>query len=315
MLGIYLFFAVSAFSFTGGGVDSVAATENRWEHTGKPYLTKEFSIQGAGVLKTFTANGNIDVLPSSLSNKVKVELYVDRGFSFWSNANNLDNFRITMLKRDKEIIASVERKKRDTGLFSGSVSFSFKIYVPEAMSSELKTLSGDISLAKMHGRQMVKTGGGHISVTDVRGQFKGFTSAGNIEIKDSQGTIFAQSEDGNITIDRSSGEFRLRTKEGRIWSERISGTMLARVEHGDIRAKFIQVGQGIKLETSDGDVDVELPDRAGYELTLQGSRVRFLEAEKVDGRVRGASIIGEYKGSGPPIDLRARTGNVTLKIK
>ncbi|NGP87886.1 DUF4097 family beta strand repeat-containing protein [Fodinibius halophilus] len=314
-MAIYLFFVIPTYSFNGGVVDSITTTENGRPSTSKPYITKEFSISGAGALKAFTANGNIDVLPSSSIDQVTVELYVDRGFSFWSNANNLDNFRITILKRDNEIVASVERKKRDTGLFSGSISFSFKIYVPESMSSELKTLSGDISLAEVHGQQMVKTGGGHISVTDASGQFKGYTSAGNIEIKDSQGTIYAQSESGDIRIDRSSGEFRLRTKEGNILSERISGTMLGRVKNGDISARFIRVGKGINLETTAGDIDVEVPNRTGYQLMLRGSKIQFAESDEVDGQIETDHIKGRYGDSGPPIELRTYAGKIMLEIK
>lgn len=278
-------------------------------------MTKEFELIDSGLLKVFTVAGNIDIIPSSSTEKVKVELYVDRGFAFWSNANNLDNFRITMLKRGNEIIASVERKKRDRGFFSDRMSFSFRVYVPESISTDLKTLGGNILMRNVHGEQAAKTDGGNITLRNVSGHLKAYTSGGNIEVTDSQGTIYAQTEGGNIRLDRSSGEFRLRTRGGRILSERISGTMIARVGGGDISADFMRVGEGINLETSAGDIDLSVPDQVGYELLLSGSEVHFSEPEQVRGEVQTDRIRGTYKDSGPPINLQTNSGTIRLQIK
>jgi DUF4097 and DUF4098 domain-containing protein YvlB len=278
-------------------------------------MTKEFELSDSGLLKVFTVAGNIEVIPSSSVQKVKVELYLDRGFAFWSDANNLNNFRITMLKRENEIIASVERKKRDSGFFSDRMSFSFRVYVPESISTDLKTLGGNISLSNVHGEQAIKTGSGNVTLKDVSGQIKAYTTGGNIEISDSQGTIFAQTEGGNILLDRSSGEFRLRTKGGRIVSERVSGTMLARVGGGDISADFMRVGEGINLETSAGNIELSVPDQVGYELLLSGTEVHFSELESMSGDVQTGRIKGTYKDSGPPINLQTNSGTIRLKIK
>lgn len=278
-------------------------------------MTKEFEVSDPGMLKVFTTAGNIDVIPSSSTKNVKVELYIDRGFAFWSNANNLDNFRITMMQRDNEIVASVERKKRGAGFFSDRMNFSFRIYVPQSMSTDLKALRGNIRLEKVHGEQAIKTGEGNISLQNVTGQLKAYSSGGNIDIKDSQGTIFVQTEGGNITLDRSSGEFRLRTNAGDIISERISGTMLARVGSGDIRADFMRIGEGINLEASTGDIELSVPDHTGYELLLKASEISFSDLENVQGSINSGSIKGTYKDSGPPINLQTNMGTIRLNIR
>lgn len=280
-----------------------------------PYMTKEFNLSNSGMLKVFTTGGNIDVIPSSSAQKVKVELYIDRGFAFWSNANNLDNFRITMMQRDNEIVASVERKKRDTGFFSDRMNFSFRVYVPESISTELNTRRGDIKLENVRGEQAVKTGEGNISLRNITGQLKAYSSDGNIDISNSQGTIFVQTEGGNITLNRSSGEIRLRTGAGDIISERISGTMLARVKSGDIRADFMRVGEGINLEASTGDIQLSVPDHTGYELLLKATEVSFTDLDKVQGSINSGRVKGIYKDSGPPINLVTNTGTISLKIK
>lgn len=316
ILLVLSFFAFSSSVYAGAtGVLDSTTYRNARDTDPKPYMTKEFELPDSGLLKVFTVAGNIEVIPSSSAQKVKVELYLDRGFAFWSNANNLDNFRISILKRGNEIVASVERKKRDSGFFSDRTSFSFRVYVPESMSTDLKTLGGNISLNNVHGEQAVKTGRGNVTLKDVSGQIKAYTSGGNIEISDSQGTIFAQTEGGNILLDRSSGEFRLRTKGGRIISERISGTMLARVGGGDISADFMRVGEGINLETSAGDINLSVPNQVGYELLLQGTEVHFTDSENVRGDVQTGRIKGTYQDSGPPINLLTNSGTIRLRIK
>lgn len=281
----------------------------------KPYLTREFDVDSPGQLKIFTVAGNIDVLPSSSQNKVRVELYVDRGFAFWSNSNNLDNFRITMLKRGSEIVASVERKQRETSFFSDQMSFSFRVYVPRNMSTELKTLGGKITLRNVQGKQSIKTNGGSIEASDIDGRLEAYTSGGNIDISDSKGTIFAQTDGGNISLDKNSGEIRLKTNGGKIVAERISGSMLGHVGGGDIWADFVHVEQGIDLQTSAGNIHLEVPDIMGYQLLLRGSKVDFAKRDMVKGEVKTGHIEGTYKDSGPPISLTTNAGTITLKMK
>lgn len=283
--------------------------------TEKPYMTKEFEITSPALLKVFTVAGNIEVEPSSSANKVRVELFLDRGYAFWSNSKNLDNFRISILKRGNEIVASVERKKRETSFFSDQMTFSFRVYVPEKMSTKLKTLGGNISLQNVHGEQSLKSGGGNITAEHIYGRLQAYTSGGNIDIHGSQGTIYAQTGGGNISLDRNSGEIRLKSKGGRIVSERISGTMLAKGDGGDIWADFVQVEKGINLETSAGNIHLNVPDHRGYELQLKGTKVNFSDSGKVKGRINTGIIEGMYKDGGPPINLNTNSGKITLKIK
>ena len=315
IMSFSLFFALPGYSFGYGTADSLTTTDKGLYSNDKPYMTKEFNINSPGLLKVFTVAGNIDVKPSSVTDKVRVELYLDRGFAFWSNSQNLDNFRITMLKRGNEVVASVERKKRDTGFFGDRMNFSFRVYVPKNMSTNLKTLGGNVVLQNVEGKQAIKTGGGTISITDIKGRLEAFTAGGNIKINRSHGTIFAQTEGGKISLDRTGGEIRLKTNGGRIVSEQTAGTLLAQVGGGDIWADFVQVGKGINLETSAGNIHLEVPDHMGYELSLRGTRVQFSDPDKVRGEKDDRHIEGTYKDGGPPIDLNTNAGTVTLNIK
>jgi len=281
---------------------------------GKPYLTREFTLDGPGVLKAYTLAGNIEVQTIQASNKVKVELYLDRGYSFWSNSKNLDNYRITVIQRGNEIVSSVERKNKETGFFSDQMRFSFKIYVPENMSTELKTSGGNVSLSGLQGHHMIKTSGGNIELDEIRGKLAAYTAGGNISINNSSGILYGKTTGGNITVDQSSGEIRLLSEGGRILAERISGTLLARLGGGDIKAQFLKVSEGISLDTGAGNIFLEIPEMDGFELVLNGTEIVLPSNLVVDGYKSMRKVEGTVKSGGAPINLTTNYGKIELKI-
>lgn len=280
----------------------------------KPYLTKEFTLDGPGILKSYTLAGNIEVQTIEASSKVKVELYLDRGYSFWSNSKNLDNYRITVIQRGNEIVSSVERKSKETGFFSDQMRFSFKIYVPENMSTELKTSGGNISVSGLTGHHMIKTSGGNIDLDEVNGKLSAYTAGGNININRSSGTIYGKTTGGNITVDQSSGEIRLLSEGGRILAERISGTLLAKLGGGDIKAQFLKVSEGISLDTGAGNIFLEIPEMDGFDLVLNGTEIELPSDLSVDGYSSLQRVEGTVKRGGAPINLSTNHGTIKLKI-
>ncbi|NGP76460.1 DUF4097 domain-containing protein [Balneolaceae bacterium YR4-1] len=280
----------------------------------KPYLTKEFTLDGPGILKAYTLAGNIEVQTIEASSKVKVELYLDRGYSFWSNSKNLDNYRITVIQRGNEIVSSVERKSKETGFFSDQMRFSFKIYVPEEMSTELKTSGGNISVSGLSGHHMIKTSGGNIDLDEINGKLAAYTAGGNINVNKSSGTIYGKTTGGNITVDQSSGEIRLLSDGGRIIAERISGTLLAKLGGGDIKAQFLRVSEGISLDTGAGNIFLEIPEMDGFDLVLNGTEIKLPTDLSVDGYRSLQRVEGTVKRGGAPINVSTNHGKIELKI-
>ncbi len=281
----------------------------------KPYLTREFEVDGPGILKVFTLSGNIEVEHVPNTNKVRVELYVDRGFAFWSNTKNLDNYRITTFQRGNEIVASVEQKSKETGFFSDQMKFSYKVYLPASMSTQLKSSGGNIKVSGVKGDHLIKTSGGNIDLHEISGKIAVYTSGGNIGIRGSNGTIHAQTEGGNMTISNSSGELRLRTNGGEISAEQISGSMLAKVEGGNIRADFRYVSQGISLETTAGNIVLNVPENKGYDVYLRGTHIQLPTPNSFKGTQKTHLVDGVINGGGASVNLVTEFGNITLHTK
>jgi hypothetical protein len=294
----------------GNSITLQSATENL-----EPYMTKEFTLTGPGILRVSTLAGDIEVGQGTDSNKVRVELYVDRGYAFWSNTKNLENYRITMLQRGNEILASVEQKSAEAGFFSDQMKFSYKIFVPQSMSSEMKTSAGDIKISGMEGQHMVKTGGGKVTAKNIRGKLGAYSASGNIDISNSSGTLYAQTEAGKLSILDSHGEIRLKTNAGNITARRISGSLLARTGSGDIEADFLNVSTGISLDANSGDIDLRVPASIGYDLNLRGTEVRMSDQDLVSGAQKTNEIRGTIRGGGATINLTTKSGEVTLNLQ
>lgn len=280
----------------------------------KPYLTKEFTLSGPGILKAYTVAGNIEVQTIEDTEKVRVELYLDRGYSFWSNSKNLDNYRITVIQRGNEIVSSVERKSKETGFFSDQMRFSFKVYVPKSMSTELKTSGGNVKISGLHGNHMIKTSGGNIDLEGINGKLSAYTAGGNISINNSRGILYGKTTGGNIDVDQSQGEIRLLSEGGRILAERISGTLLARLGGGDIKAHFLKVSDGISLDTGAGNIYLELPEMDGFDLVLKGTEITLPANWQVEGYKSLQRIEGTVNRGGVPINLTTNYGKIELNI-
>lgn len=282
----------------------------------EPLLVKEYQLNGIGTINVFTVTGNIELASAPGTQKVRIELYADRGFSFWPFSNSLDNYRITSLKRGNEISTSVELKSKHKSNFWGNeTSFSYKITVPEYICTNLKTLAGNISLQDVRGRQLLKSTAGNIQVSDVQGMVKALASGGDIDIINNKGTIFAWVNGGDISIDNAEGELRLKIQGGQITSTDISGSMVAEVNAGDIDVQFKHVNKGINLTTNSGNINLLLPGPAGYELYARGRRVRFDEPNAFVGTYSTSLLDGSINGGGIPINLTANAGTVSLELK
>jgi len=293
---------------------SVNNTELTSKHANDPYLIREFTLEGPGILHAYTFSGNIDVIVTEDTQNVRVEVYLKRGYSFWSGSKDLDNYRITVKQNGNKIISSAEKKSGTESFFSDQVTFSYKIYVPVEMSAELKTSAGDITMSGVKGNHSVKSNAGNISITGSTGHIEAFTSGGNIKITDSRGTIFGQTNGGNITLDNNKGELRFKSDGGEIIAQRISGSMLSQVRGGDIKAQFEHVSKGVSLETSAGDILVALPGNEGFDINLLGTDVMFSNELRFQGEQRKGKAKGQIMGGGVPVNLTTGYGEITLKV-
>jgi DUF4097 and DUF4098 domain-containing protein YvlB len=282
----------------------------------EPYLSKIFEISDGARINVNTINGNIEVVHNPNIDHVKVELYVRRGFALWSGNRNLDNYRILMIQRGNVITASVERRSSTGTVRSGDdMSFVFLVHTPKNITTDLRTLNGNILLSDLSGEHLIQNSVGNVIVRNSSGLFNIYSSGGSIELENIEGQVNGKTVVGNILINQSSGEMRFRSTTGSVQAEGYSGTLIASTVNGLIRATFRHVSQGVYMESVTGNIDLFLPQEIGYRIEAEGNRIDMTRLTGIPSAVSAVqrntakTTIGDGQ---VPIQLRTTTGTIII---
>lgn len=289
------------------------------ENGGAPYLTKDFTVNGPGNLQVQTSGGSISVTAHA-GNKVKVEMYV-RKEGEWMNAGDeeatelLENYTIDISQSGSTVKAIAERESSLGGWFNGNnTSISFTVYVPEEMSTSLKTSGGSIALDGVRGQQEVNTSGGSLELKNIEGKMNAHTSGGSIHIESYAGNLNAHTSGGSIHLQDSKGDLKVHTSGGGIRINNVEGSIDASTSGGGIDARLLALTKYMKLHTSGGSINAVIPGGLGLDLDLKGNHVNT-KLHNFSGEAEKDRIRGSMNGGGIPVVISTSGGSVNLKYQ
>lgn len=277
----------------------------------EPYMEQSFSVNDNARLEVETSGGSIDVQGSN-TDAVRVEMYVKRrGKHVEPGEADLDNWDITVEKNGNTVYAKAKRRGRG-GWGNNSYNVSFVVYTPVSITTDLRTSGGSISLENLTGNQDAKTSGGRITARQIGGDLEVNTSGGSITIEEIEGYVDAKTSGGRISAANVTGGITARTSGGSINLDNISGNVEAKTSGGSIDAEVIEPMDYIELRTSGGSISITVPKNAGYDLDLDGNRVR---ADLVDfrGDYDKDEMQGTMNGGGTRVKAKTSGGSVTLR--
>ena len=317
-LFLVLLLAISTIYVNGHAqtLMSVTHLEKESHLQNDPYRSEFFRVDSNPTININTFSGDIEVVQNPGVEGVQVDLYVKREFSLWSGTRNLDNFRIIIQKQGNTVIASVEdRRSGSIQRVSSDVKFTFIVQVPAKASLNLRTISGEINADGVEGKHYIQNHAGNLVIKNLTGEVRVISTAGNIVLDNLQGNIFAKTVSGDIKTDQNRGEVRLRTTTGNITTTALSGTLVAATTSGNIESDFNEVSVGVYLETSTGNIDLELPKLAGYDIDARGLSFNFndLIGEDIikDIGFRDASV--QIREGGIPVNLKTVAGSIRVR--
>lgn len=275
-----------------------------------PYRTETFDISGLDNLVVKTSGGAITVYGGQVS-KAKVEMYVKTNWGSKgerSIESRLQNYDIEIVKEGSTLKAQAKREKNGGG---NGLSISFKVFVPENVSTLLHTSGGSIHIAGLIGQNELNTSGGSLKIEQVEGTTHAVTSGGSIKLEQCKGHIDAKTSGGSISVEKGSGEFLLQTSGGSISLDDLEGSVDARTSGGGISADLKKVKGAVNLRTSGGSIHLHMPPNLGLDLDLRGSRVD-VELTNFTGESHKDKIVGKLNGGGIPVILATSGGGVHL---
>lgn len=226
----------------------------------------------------------------------------------------------------------------------------FKIYLPEATNTHVQNLfGGNITLKNLNGRHQLNTMGGNVHLESIEGEIQGKTMGGNIKVIACDARADVSTYGGNVLIDHCKGEIKVSTKGGNIkiqhcnakihvdtWGggikaydcigdlkcytsggnilfEEIQGNVGASTKGGNIRATTKAISEYFWLETSGGNILVNLPLNQGLQLDAKGSKIKTVPLAGFSGVQKRRRINGLLNGGGASVNLKTQGGNVIIQ--
>src|SRR5258706_7822963 len=205
-----------------------------------PYLQKSLAGVSLQQVELETTGGNISVygVPDA---EARLEVYVRGNHDGEGEIPKEEierrlneQYDLNISVNDHKLTAIAKAKARNMNWRKG-LSISFKAYVPQAVSSNLKTSGGNINLKNLSGAtQEFRTSGGNLDVDMVSGKLTGRTSGGNISLTDSKEEIDLETSGGNIETVKFKGKIKISTSGGNLTLRLFKGTIPATTSRGAV---------------------------------------------------------------------------------
>ncbi len=308
-----LMFAL-ALTFLGTMLLAYTASAADTEVKDDPYRVEEFTLATPGNLEVKTSGGHITVEGSD-TDRLRVEMYVRKnGKDLTPEDTDLAGYDIEISKSGNTVHA-VAKRANDKGwrFWNNQPSISFVVYTPREMSTDLKTSGGHIKARGLDGEQNISTSGGHLELHELKGVVHARTSGGHIDIDSFNGEMEAKTSGGHIEARASEGSIHLRTSGGHIELDDLSGSIKASTSGGSISADLKSIGQYVDLRTSGGSINISVPEGAGLDLDLKGTRVQT-KLLNFSGEVEDDKVEGTINGGGPKLSARTSGGRVRISF-
>jgi hypothetical protein len=179
---------------------------------------------------------------------------------------------------------------------------------------------------------------GAIRVENIVGNARLQSSNGSIKIRSLEGKLDAKTSNSSIDVMTMQGDFVGRTSNGSIKVDGLEGSFDASTSNAGITARVTKLPEGrpIKADSSNGGIDLSLPDYKGQPLDVDTSNssilVRLPEKFSADvrastsnssisnefemsstGTISKTRIEGKVGAGGGPIRLTTSNGNIRLQ--
>ena len=318
------------------------------------YLTKSLSNEAVQNIEASTVGGSIAVSGGSNAD-ARLEVYVRNNRNGTLTKEEMKSrietdYDLNVSVSNHKLTATVKQKHQNIN-WKKSVSISYKIFVPENVSTDLNTSGGSISLENLSGTQDFTTSGGSLEVDHLSGKVKGRTSGGSIDLTNSKDDIDITTSGGSIEASDCTGKIKLSTSGGSLKLSRMNGDINASTSGGSAKADNIEgalsihtsgssirlddlscsleastsgsdievnmksPGKYIKISNSGGDIDLKMPQGNGITLDLRARKIRTDSLNNFTGSQDDHRLSGTLNGGGIPVTLDAGNGAIYLTWK
>ena len=200
----------------------------------------------------------------------------------------------------------------------GNYGARFAIKVPRgAVMDRLVSSNGPIRITDVTGPARVKTSNGHVEVRGLQGSLNAETSNGPVEAQDVEGSVDAHTSNGHIRLDRIRGEVDATTSNSsiRVVLDKVGGAVRLQSSNGPIDLTLPANAQAaVRAHTSNGGITLHMPGEVNARLvadTSNGSITSDFDM-RVHGDMGKHHVEGTIGNGGPVIDLRSSNSGIRI---
>lgn len=299
------------------------------------YSFKEsYNLTTPATLKVSVSDGFINVYPSE-TDKTEVFFIVKKGNSLQKISKDELDESVSLIINvypDNLEITVKHRNNNNWKAWENSYNVSCEIYTPVETSCDLRSSDGDIVIkglnanqkcitsdgdvyaAKINGNISCTTSDGDVQIYGITGNTNLATSDGDVKAENVEGDTKFVTSDGDVSLLNVTGTINARTSDGDISFTDCSGSVVAQTSDGDIEGNIIKLKVKLSVITSDGDIDVTIPEGLSFDVKLKGSDLDIPLVE-FSGKTEEHLIQGTVRGGGIPVELMASDGRVSLNYK
>ncbi|WP_276373514.1 DUF4097 family beta strand repeat-containing protein [Chryseolinea sp. H1M3-3] len=317
----------------------------------EPYITKSFSNESIKELYARTSGGSITVEGGNEQARVEVFIKGNNGKTLSKDEikERLDeDYKLTIGVEGNELKLIAEPKDKFFN-WRHALSISFKVYVPQTISTDLSTSGGSIDMRNLSGTQSFSTSGGSLTLDKLSGKIKGRTSGGSIHVSNAKDMIDLATSGGSIEAENCNGKLSLSTSGGSISLHNLKGTVKANTSGGPIRGGDItgeltahtsggsvdlrdlecsvdastsggnmeieidKLEEYVTISNSGGNIHVTMPGNKGVNLNLRGDRINLENMNNFNGDKEDHKVEGKINGGGIPVNIQT-SGRVTVAL-
>ena len=217
-------------------------------------------------------------------------------------------------ENDSEKI-EVTAKRESSFLSWGGIRLRFEVKIPSNFNPSLFTSGGDIKLAGVTGKIVLKTSGGDISTKYTNGDLRVATSGGNINFENNKGNIKGSTSGGDINAKNFDGDLDISTSGGNIELTGKNSKIDASTSGGNIELNYTGENKGIELITSGGNIRVNLPSdfNAYARLSSSGGEVNCEFTANNARKISSTKFEADLNNGGNPLIVKTSGGNIHVK--
>lgn len=315
-----------------------------------PFITKTYRHEKVNKVYSRTSGGSI--LVDGGSDVTRVEVFVKGNGRKFSESELkekiLNDYKLVINVEDNQLIVTAEPQS-NYFKWRDALTISFKIYVPQEVSTDLSTSGGSIDMRNLKGHHTFSTSGGSLRLDKLAGRVKGRTSGGSIDVTNTSDEIDLSTSGGSVAASYCKGKMKLSTSGGSIKLENLGGEIEVHTSGGNIRGNSVKgqltahtsgggidlqhmecslnastsggnitigvdrLAEYVKVKNSGGNIRVTLPGDKGVDLKLRGDHINLENMSNFNGNKEDHKVDGSVNGGGIPIDIQT-SGRITVAL-